>query len=207
MLHLIVRRWWKWAAALLLVAAAVALTVGSGASNGTETYDVVIANGRVMDPESGLDAIRNVGIRSGKIAAISSGPVEGKQTIEAKGLIVAPGFIDLHQHGQDAENYAAKAADGVTTALELEVGVADVERWYEEREGKALINYGASVGHIPVRMAVMHDPGGLLPSGDAAHREATPEEMEQIMSLLEKGLRSGALAVGIGPAYRSEERR
>src|SRR2546429_7718562 len=78
---------------------------------------------------------------------------------------------------------------------------SDVDRWYGEREDKALINYGASVGHIPVRMAVMHDPGGLLPSGDAAHREATPEEMEQIMSLLEKGLRSGALAVGIGPAY------
>src|SRR5207247_326532 len=148
MLHLIVRRWLKWAAALLLVAAAVALTVGSGASNGTETYDVVIANGRVMDPESGLDAIRNVGIRSGKIAAISSGPLEGKQTIEAKGLIVAPGFIDLHQHGQDAENYAAKAADGVTTALELEVGVADVDQWYSEREGKARINFGASAVHI-----------------------------------------------------------
>ena len=131
MSHLIVRRWWKWAAALLLVAAAVALTVGSGASNGTETYDVVIANGRVMDPESGLDAIRNVGIRSGKIAAISSGPVEGKQTIEAKGLIVAPGFIDLHQHGQDAENYAAKAADGVTTAArEALRSTAPPLRWF-----------------------------------------------------------------------------
>src|SRR2546429_10028538 len=86
-------------------------------------------------------------------------------------------------------------------ALELEVCVANVDRWYGEREDKALINYGARVGHIPVRMAVMHDPGGLLPSGDAAHREATPEEMGKIMSLLEKGLRSGALAVGIGPAY------
>src|SRR2546429_8806808 len=192
MSHLIVRRWWKWAAALLLVAAAVALTVGSGASNGTETYDVVIANGRVMDPESGLDAIRNVGIRSGKIAAISSGPLEGKQTIEAKGLIVAPGFIDLHQHGQDAENYAAKAADGVTTALELEVGVADVDRWYSEREGKALINFGASAGHIAVRIVVMHDPGGLLPSGDAAHRVATTGEREQMRRVLEEGLKRGA---------------
>ena len=164
-------------------------------------YDVVVVNGRVMDPESGLDAVRNVGISRGRIQAISSGPLRGKQTIEARGLVVAPGFVDLHQHGQDAENYAAKAADGVTTALELEVGVADVDRWYGEREGKALIHYGASVGHIPVRMAMMHDPGQLLPSGDAAHREATPEEMEQIMSLLERGLQRGALAVGLGPAY------
>ena len=165
------------------------------------SYDVVITNGRVKDPESGLDAVRNVGISGGKIRAVSTGVLKGKQTIDAKGLVVAPGFIDLHQHGQDAENYRAKAADGVTTALELEVGVADVDKWYGERDGKALINFGASVGHIPARMAVMHDPGQLLPSGDAAHREATPEEMQQIMALVEKGLKRGAVAVGVGPAY------
>ncbi len=196
-----VRGWWNWAAAVVLLAAAVGMSVGSGASNGTEAYDLIIANGRVMDPESGLDAVRNVGILSGKIAVISTDPLEGKQTIEARGLVVAPGFIDLHQHGQDAENYAAKAADGVTTALELEVGVADIDGWYGEREGRARINFGASAGHIPARMAVMHDPGELLPSGDAAHRVATTAEMEQISALIEKGLKRGAVAVGLGPAY------
>ncbi len=164
------------------------------------SYDVAITNGRVMDPESGLDAVRNVGISGGKIRAISSAALQGRQTIDAKGLVVAPGFIDLHQHGQDDENYRAKARDGVTTALELEVGVADVDRWYGEREDKALINYGASVGHIPVRMAVMHDPGGLLPSGDAAHREATPEEMEQIIhASCHIHIRSGAPRIGASP--------
>ncbi len=197
----IVRGWWKWAAGVVLLVASVGMAAGSGPSNGTETYDLVIASGRVMDPESGLDAVRNVGIRGGKIAVISVGPIIGKRTIEAGGLVVAPGFIDLHQHGQDAENYAVKAADGVTTALELEVGVADVDRWYGEREGKARINFGASAGHIPVRMAVMHDPGGLLPSGDAAHRVATRAEMDEISALLEKGLKRGALSVGLGPAY------
>jgi len=181
------------------------LTLGvagnSSAAADEKKYDVVIANGRVMDPESGLDGVRNVGISSGKIRAISTGALQGKTTIDAKGLVVAPGFIDLHQHGQDAENYAAKAADGVTTALELEVGVADVDSWYAQREGNSLINYGASAGHIPVRMVVMHDPGQLLPSGDAAHREARPAEIEEIMSRLEKGLRRGAVAVGLGPAY------
>ena len=196
-----VRGWQKWAKAVVLLATTVVMTAGGGAGTGTETYDVVIANGRVMDPESGLDAVRNVGVRGGKIALISTGPLEGRQTIEAQGLVVAPGFIDLHQHGQDAENYAVKAADGVTTALELEVGVADVDRWYGERERKALINYGASAGHIAVRMAVMHDPGGLLPSGDAAHRVATTAEREEISALLEKGLKRGALCVGLGPAY------
>jgi N-acyl-D-aspartate/D-glutamate deacylase len=166
-----------------------------------ETYDLVIANGRVMDPETDLEAVRNVGISGGKIRAISGKPLQGKTVVDAKGLVVAPGFIDLHQHGQDAENYVAKAADGVTTALELEVGVADIDSWYAEREGKALINFGASAGHIPARMVVMHDPGGLLPSGDAAHRAATPAELDQITAILDKGLKRGALAVGLGPAY------
>jgi N-acyl-D-aspartate/D-glutamate deacylase len=189
----------------LVAAGALAFVFGLGGAKCVHaqdaSYDVVIANGRVMDPESGLDAVRNMGISGGKVRALSSIALKGKQTIDAKGLVVAPGFIDLHQHGQDAENYAAKARDGVTTALELEVGVADVDRWYGERGGKALINFGASVGHIPVRMEVMHDPGQLLPSGDAAHREATPVEIEQIMTGLEKGLQRGALAVGAGPAY------
>jgi N-acyl-D-aspartate/D-glutamate deacylase len=180
-----------------------ALVLGSerGAFADDQTYDLVIASGKVMDPESGLDAIRNVGITAGKIRAISPDILKGKQTIDAIGLVVAPGFIDLHQHGQDATNYKAKAADGVTTALELEVGVADIDSWYAEREGKALINYGASIGHIAVRMKVMHDAGDFLPSGDAAHRVATAAEIEEIKSLLEKGLRRGALAVGVGPTY------
>jgi len=166
-----------------------------------DNYDAVITNGRVMDPESGLDAVRNVGILAGKIRAISTGSLVGKTKIDAKGLVIAPGFIDLHQHGQDAENDRVKAADGVTTSLELEVGVADVDSWYAARAKNALINFGASIGHIPVRMAVMHDPGGLLPAGDAAHRPATAAELEQIQAGIEKGLHRGALAVGLGPAY------
>jgi N-acyl-D-aspartate/D-glutamate deacylase len=201
MSHLMVRGWVKWTVAVVLAGAAVGLFARSGASSAAETYDLVIANGRVMDPESGLDAVRNVGIRGGKIARISTGPLTGKQTIEARGLVVAPGFIDLHQHGQDAENYAVKAADGVTTALELEVGVADIDRWYGEREGKSRINFGASAGHIAVRMAVMHDPGELLPRGDAAHKVATTAELGEISAMLERGLKRGALAVGLGPAY------
>jgi N-acyl-D-aspartate/D-glutamate deacylase len=154
-----------------------------------------------MDPESGLDAPRNVGISGGKILAISAEALRGKTTIDAKGLVVAPGFIDLHQHGQEPRNYQFKARDGVTTSLELEVGTDDIDKWYAEREGKTLINFGVSIGHIPVRMKVMHDPGDFLPSGDAAHREATPEELAQIEKYIEKGLQRGALAVGMGINY------
>lgn len=166
-----------------------------------ENYDVVIANGRVMDPESGLNAVRNVGITAGKIRAISTSHLNGKSTIDAKGLVVAPGFIDLHEHGQTPEKYRYQAHDGVTTSLELERGTDDIDGWYAGREGKSLINFGASIGHIPVRMKVMHDPGAFLPVADAAHREATPEELVEIDRRIEVGLQRGALAVGMGVAY------
>jgi imidazolonepropionase-like amidohydrolase len=164
-------------------------------------YDVVILNGRVIDPETGLDAIRNIGIRGRKIETISSEGLRGRTALDARGLVVSPGFVDLHQHGQNAENDAVKAADGVTTALELEVGVADLDAWYAARAKNALINFGASIGHIPVRMVVMHDSGGFLPSGAAAHRVATSQELEQIEVGIEKGLRRGAPAVGLGTGY------
>ena len=166
-----------------------------------DIYDVVISGGRVMDPESGLDAVRSVGIRDGKVAAISDGPLRGKQTMDARGLVVAPGFIDMHEHGQEPRNYEFQAHDGVTTSLELEAGVADIDAFYAKRDGHALINYGASVGHIPVRMRVMHEADALLPSGDAAHREATPAEAQQITALINRGLQRGALAVGMGINY------
>ena len=91
-----------------------------------QTFDIVLANGRVMDPETNLDAVRNVGIRDGKIAAVSEAALEGRTVIDAKGLVVTAGFIDLHSHGQTPENYGYKARDGVTTALEMEVGVNPV---------------------------------------------------------------------------------
>ncbi len=164
-------------------------------------YDVVILNGRVIDPESRLDGIRNIGINNGTIQAISEKALKGRTTVLATGLVVSPGFIDLHSHGQDQENYRFKAMDGVTTALELEVGTGNVTQWYSQREGKALINYGASVGHIPVRMSVMRDPGIFLPSGDAAHKAASDSEIEEIKRRIDKGLKEGALGVGFGINY------
>jgi N-acyl-D-glutamate deacylase len=91
-----------------------------------QQYDIVLANGRVMDPESNLDAVRNVGIRGGKIAAVTESSLEGRAVVDVRGLVVTAGFIDLHSHGQTPENYGFKARDGVTTALELEVGVNPV---------------------------------------------------------------------------------
>jgi N-acyl-D-aspartate/D-glutamate deacylase len=166
-----------------------------------QNYDTVLANGRVMDPESGLDAVRYIGIRGNHIAAISAAPLRGNATIDVRGLVVAPGFIDLHSHGQDAENYRFKAHDGVTTALELEIGVRPVSQFYSSREGKALINFGASSGHVPARMAVMHDTGSFLPRDEAAHRVATDEETLSILNDVRQGLDDGAIGIGFGIAY------
>jgi len=166
-----------------------------------QQFDVVIANGRVMDPASGLDAVRHVGIRGGKVEAISVEPLRGRTVLDAKGLVVAPGFIDLHSHGQTPENCRFKAMDGVTTALEMEVGVSPVSPWYAAREGKALVNFGACSGHLPARMAVMHDSGALLPRDRAVERAATPEEQREILARVRRGLEEGALGVGLGIAY------
>jgi N-acyl-D-aspartate/D-glutamate deacylase len=182
---------------VLLIVVAVLMP----APNSQVTYDLVIRNGRVIDPESRTDAVRNLGISNGVIKAISSNNLSGRNVIDARGLVVSPGFIDLHQHGQDDENYRFKAMDGVTTALELEVGTGFVDLWYAQREGKSLINYGVSAGHIAARMAAMHEPVEFLPTGDAAHRAATEAEINDMKQRLEDGLKRGAIAVGFGIQY------
>jgi hypothetical protein len=189
----------------LAVAIAAALVLASWPSGrlsaqGT-TYDIVLRGGRVLDPESGLDAIRNVAISGRSIAAISADALHGKTEIDAAGLVVAPGFIDLHSHGQTPEAYRYKAMDGVTTALELEVGVSPVPGWYAERAGHALINFGASSGHIPARMHVMHDTGGLMPRDAAVTKVASADEQREIEAAVRTGLQEGGLGVGMGIAY------
>ena len=173
----------------------------SSASSSQAVYDLVILNGRVIDPESRTDAVRNLGISNGTIKTISSNTLRGRTLIDARGLVVAPGFIDLHQHGQDEENYRFKAMDGVTTALELEVGTGDVDAWYAQREQKTLINYGVSAGHLAARMAAMHEPAEFLPTGDAARRAATDAEIVDMKQRLDQGLKRGAVAVGFGIQY------
>ncbi len=188
-------------AVTLLLATVMALAACSTPAP-TPSYDLVIANGRVMDPESKLDAVRHVGVRGGRIEAISETPLSGTKTIDAANHVVAPGFIDLHEHGQQEESYAMMARDGVTSAFEIEVGTSDVAAWYAARAAGQIVNFGVSVGHVPARMKVLGDPGkGLLPAGIGGSGTADAAQMAEMEAMLTRGLAAGAVAVGFGSAY------
>lgn len=177
-------------------------------------FDVVIAGGRVMDPESGLNAVRHIGIRDGRIAAISDQPLSGKTVIQAAGRIVAPGFIDLHAHGQTNEANEYQAHDGVTTALELEVGVPSVGGFLKARSGNSILNFGATASHGAMRSMAMRDHAGQAalwraselrwnaPMMEGRYKEIThPEELTQLAAEMERGLREGGLGLGVAHQY------
>jgi N-acyl-D-aspartate/D-glutamate deacylase len=170
-----------------------------------QQYDIVIEGGRVMDPESGLDAVRNVGILNGKIARITADPLAGKRMLNAKGLVVAPGFVDLHQHGQDLDSGRVKAFDGVTTALEMEIGAPDVAEFLAKKQEHSLINYGTSASHVAARALVFGAPlpaGTLLPAaGIATDRPATDDQIRTMEKRLRHELDAGAIGVGMGLEY------
>src|SRR4051812_42118600 len=170
-----------------------------------QQYDVVIENGRVMDPETGLDAVRNVGILRGKISRIATDHISGARVLDARGLVVAPGFIDLHQHGQELESQRLKALDGVTTALELEIGVPDVAEFLKTKEGHSLIHYGTSASHVAARSFAFGTPlppREILPkTGLATEQPATKEQIVRIENRLRAELDAGGLAIGMGIQY------
>ncbi|MDH5588416.1 MAG: amidohydrolase family protein [Gemmatimonadota bacterium] len=184
-----------------VIALTVFAVLALSACGGGETYDVVLHGGRVLDPETGMDAVRNVGIRDGVIAAVSEDDLLGTESVDVSGLVVAPGFVDLHEHGQSEEAYALMVRDGVTSAFELEVGTGDVNGFYSAREGGQIVNYGVAIGHISTRMAVLGDPGDFLPAGIGGSGTASPEQLDEIEARLRVGLDEGAVAMGFGSAY------
>ena len=170
-----------------------------------DTYDLVIEGGRVMDPESGLDAVRNVGINGHRVARISSDSLSGRRVLKARGLVVAPGFIDLHQHAQDLESGRLKALDGVTTALELEIGVADVAAFLDAKRGRSYVHFGSSASHAAARAAAFGKPlraDELIPAAGPATDDAASEtQIQTVEQRLRHELGAGALGVGIGLEY------
>ncbi len=201
----------------LAIAALIAIRPGGA----QEQYDIVLAGGRVMDPETGLDAVRNVGIRGPVIVTVAEEPLEGAVTVDATGLVVAPGFIDLHAHGQTNRANEFQARDGVTTALELESGVADLAAFLQRRSEGAILNYGATVSHMSIRAWAIPDRAELMRRatarlatdpeiglrdlewfGSGARYEAVAtENYGDLREALGRGLAEGALGIGMAHQY------
>ena len=141
-----------------------------------QDFDLVILNGRAMDPETKYDDIANVGVKDGRIAVITKDKITGKETIDATGHVVAPGFIDIHAHGQNIGDYRMQAMQGVTTMLELESGVLPIAEWYAKQAKKNLpIHYGAAAGWTFARIAAFAGgqprlDAGVLPGGPVPDR-------------------------------------
>ena len=186
--------------------------VACAPSPGAQDNDLVILNGRVMDPETEFDGVRNVGIKDGNIAVITEAAISGKDTIDATGLVVAPGFIDTHFHAIDGLGMKMAARDGMTTALDLEGGVWNVDEWYKVKEGKWPLNYGASASHERAREIVLDgmsfdgpvdaltlftDRAKAGEDGTLGWASTRPDldQMNSITQALDEQLRQGALGV------------
>jgi len=205
----------------LVVFATLAASVPIVSVAGAETYDLVILHGRVMDPETKLDAIRNIGIKDGKIAVIGENPIEGSEIIDASDHVVAPGFVDLHVHIND-QPFGQKLMlrDGVTTPLDLEVGAYPVDRFYEFMAGRSQTNYGVTVSAAGVREKVFNpnynSRSGILTSDVFAKDEQsfagmhwaatvpTDAQIGQINQLVEEGLGQGALGISVPVGYMTK---
>jgi N-acyl-D-glutamate deacylase len=197
----VLRRWGgnlRWGAAGLVCLAVMAACVDR-APPPAASFDLVIAGGRVIDPETGLDALRDVGIIGGSIAEVSDRDLTGKVEVDATGLVVAPGFIDLHSHAMNTPSAWMQAFDGVTTALELEAGAYPVKDAYAAAEAAGRpINYGYSVSWRDARRSVM---------GERWQTLAGPAEQAETLKRLEEGLLEGALGIGLLVGYAPDSNR
>jgi len=182
-----------------------------------QEYDLVINNGRVMDPETKYDAISNVGIKDGRIAVITNDKIKGKETIDAKGLVVAPGFIDGHQHCIEPYAYRLMLRDGRTTIMDLEIGAhgPKLNEWYKRREGNAQVNFGAAVAHEFARAEVidgfkdweyLYTPDAIRSRVKQGWSKTRPtlEQGNQILALIDEGLQQGGLGIGSTVGYMRE---
>jgi N-acyl-D-glutamate deacylase len=181
-------------------------------------YDLVINGGRVMDPETNYDAVANVGIKDGKIAKITSKQIKGKETIDAKGMVVAPGFIDTHFHFQMPIGYSLGLRDGLTSSMDFEMGCAGsyMAEWYKAREGVTQANYGCAVSHEFARaMVIDGSKGDYLKDGPVAalttraktgwsQTRPTLEQGNAILEEIDKGLQAGAPGIGSTVGYMRE---
>jgi len=176
-------------------------------------YDLVISGGRVMDPETNFDQVANVGVQNGRIAVITESDITGNETIDASGMVVAPGFIDTHWHYDRPWSDKLALRDGRTSVMDLEVGTNGpyVDQWYREREGNNQVNFGQAVSHEFARSEVLDGFQGAQDTASAIQSRAAGtgwssrrpdlEEGNRILQLLDEGLAAGGLGIGSTLGY------
>jgi cytosine/adenosine deaminase-related metal-dependent hydrolase len=172
---------------------------------------LVISGGRVVDPASGMDAIGDVVVLDGQISAVGTGLGSAERVIDATGLVVAPGFIDLHAHGQSIPADRMQAFDGVTTTLDLEAGILPVASWYRRQAVRGrVLNYGAAANWAFARIGAMtgsNAESSLEAFGNAMRDRrwienvASDTEVAGILDRLANGLNEGGIGIGILNAY------
>lgn len=165
----------------------------------SQSYDILIRNGKIIDGTGNSWYYGDVGIREGKIIWI--GKAEGrmaKRVIDANGLIVAPGFIDVHAHIEGGESTTPTADnfiyDGVTSVVTGNCGGsnANIAQYFSRLDSiKTSINVSTLIGHNTVRRTVMGD----------VQRDPTPEEQERMQQLIEKAMQEGAVGMSTGLIY------
>ncbi|MEU1972925.1 amidohydrolase family protein [Microbacterium sp. NPDC019599] len=177
----------------------------------------ILRGGLVVDPASGTASAADVLVDGGRVASVSALPIldAGAAVVDVSGLVVGPGFVDLHSHVHSIAGQRLQAFDGVTTNLDLEAGLMPVERAYAQAaaDGRVL-NYGFSASWTSARGQVLagleptarfHDAMGLLGDLDW-QRSSSPTELTAWLRLLERELSAGALGIGVlmGYAPRSD---
>jgi hypothetical protein len=190
---------------------ALALCIAGTAT--AQDYDTVILNGRVMDPETRYDAKANVGIKDGRIAIITKDPISGSETVDATDHVVTAGFIDQHFHFPRPFGYKLALRDGVTTAMDLEVGASGyrIDEWYKMNEGRAQVNYGTASSHEFARAYVFDGYAKGIDAPDAviegrsgknwADGVLAIENGNKLLKMIDEGLRQGAIGVASTVGY------
>jgi hypothetical protein len=191
-----------------LAVATVAATGSGGLAQTSEPFDLIVKGGRVMDPETGFDEVANVGVKDGRIVAITSEDLAGGREIDASGHVVAPGFIDEHFHWPRPMGSKLALRDGRTTLFDLEMGTLGtmVDRWYAERAGASQVNYGCAVSHEFTRALVLDGittvdtPEAMNHRGSGktgwSSTRPTLEQGNEILRVIDTGLAAGALGMG-----------
>ena len=172
---------------------------------------IILRGGRVVDPGTGFDGVADVLIEGARVTAVGPGLPTGAATVvDVSGMVVGPGFVDLHSHVNSIAGQRLQALDGVTTALELEAGLMPVDRAYAQAAAAGRpLNYGFSASWAAARAQVLlgHEPDTSLAAGLAVladpgwQRSSSAPELARWLDLIGGELADGALGVGVLMGY------